>query len=383
MNFSIVIVAFNRPNSLKTLLKSLNKMYCSENIRLIISIDYSVDNDEVKKIADEFKWIHGEKLIIKHIENLGLKKHVLFCGDLTQKYGNLCVLEDDLIVSPNLVDYCSQVLDSYSLNSDIAGFSLYTHRKNIENVLPFYPLKSENDVFLLQYAMSWGQLWTVDQWNSFRQWFDSENDDDFNKSILPTHLSKWSNKSWLKYHIKYCIEKNKFFVYPYYSLTTNSSEVGTHSKKRNTDFQVPLQYSISNKVNYKLGNYSELEKYDAFFENMLSLKKFLNNELSLKNVLIDIYGEKDIIGSKYILTTKVLNYTVIKSFSLELKPVELNILFNIPGEDIFLYDMSKPSKTLKKDINKLNKNLYYFGNIPKKYLVEQLINKIGEKIQKK
>ena len=63
VDIAIVVVTFNRPNSLERLLKSL---YYSDytgysDIILYISIDFS-DNSECQKIAESFDWIHGDKI---------------------------------------------------------------------------------------------------------------------------------------------------------------------------------------------------------------------------------------------------------------------------------------------------------------------------------
>ena len=51
---AIIVIAYNREESLKRLLTSLNNaIYESDDITLIISIDKS-DNEKVFKAADEF-----------------------------------------------------------------------------------------------------------------------------------------------------------------------------------------------------------------------------------------------------------------------------------------------------------------------------------------
>ena len=88
MKPAIVVVSYNRPNSLRRLLNSVKSaVYHSNDIRLIISVDYqdSHNHNEVVQLANEFDWVYGEKKIIEHKENLGLKAHVLSCGDLVNK----------------------------------------------------------------------------------------------------------------------------------------------------------------------------------------------------------------------------------------------------------------------------------------------------------
>lgn len=380
MTFSIVVIAYDRPKSLSRLLESLSKITYNKKIDLIISIDYKLDNVDVTEVAEKFLWRFGNKRIINHTKNMGLKNHVLFCGDLTNEYDNVVILEDDLIVAPNLANYCEQVLSFYDNTDDIAGFSLYTHQKNIENNLPFIPLKTNSDVFLVQYAMSWGQIWTRKQWNSFKYWLEIEDDNDFSKNILPSHLSTWSDKSWLKHHIKYCIEKEKFFVYPYQSLTSNSSEVGTHSNVTNSDFQVPLEYIVNNEKKYLYDEVKKLEKYDSFFENTTRLSKFINEKYGLDNIEIDLYGEKKLGNKRYLLSSNLFNFKIIDSFKMELKPIELNILYQNYGNDIHLYDTQINVPSTKDRKREIRKNLYFFDRLSLDVLIKQLISKIKNKV---
>ena len=102
----IIVVAYNRPNSLQRLLNSLAQADYTgyDSITLIISIDYS-NSPEVISAAKNFTWEFGHKEIIKHSENLGLKKHIIFCGDLTEQYQSVIILEDDLVVAPAFYNY--------------------------------------------------------------------------------------------------------------------------------------------------------------------------------------------------------------------------------------------------------------------------------------
>ena len=141
VDIAIVVVTFNRPNSLERLLKSL---YYSDytgysDIILYISIDFS-DNSECQKIAESFDWIHGDKIIISHNSNLGLKKHILSCGDLVKKHDAIIVLEDDLLVSPQYFKFAVSAYDFYKNDSRIAGISLYNYNYNENAYCGFEPI---------------------------------------------------------------------------------------------------------------------------------------------------------------------------------------------------------------------------------------------------
>lgn len=106
MKIAICAIGYNRVDSLSRLLSSLNAAVYDENVTLIISLDRSKTLD-IKTYSDEFEWKHGEKKVILQECNLGLRKHVLRCGQYMNDYGfdALVVLEDDITVSPYFYSY--------------------------------------------------------------------------------------------------------------------------------------------------------------------------------------------------------------------------------------------------------------------------------------
>lgn len=75
MNIGICVIAYNRIDSLKRVLKTLSEAYYPQNVDLNISIDKS-NTDIVEKFALSYVWTFGRKNVIMHKRNLGLKKHV-------------------------------------------------------------------------------------------------------------------------------------------------------------------------------------------------------------------------------------------------------------------------------------------------------------------
>ena len=151
LNIAIVTIAYNRPDSLTRLLNSLKKVdYEGHNVPLIISIDYSGD-DSVYKVADAFRWDFGEKKVIKHTSNLGLKKHVLTCGDLVEDYDALIVLEDDLIVSKAMYSYAWRAVEKYKGDDNITAISLFTKGWSETAFKPFVAAPSCFDTYNFSY----------------------------------------------------------------------------------------------------------------------------------------------------------------------------------------------------------------------------------------
>lgn len=343
-SFAIVLVCYNRIDGLKRLVSSLEKVdYAGRNdIELIFSVDNS-GTSIVEEFAKQYEWPHGHKTLRTFPERQGLKKHILQCGDYTKLYDVVVVLEDDIFVSDSMYHYASQAADYYWDDERIAGISLYSFQKNwLKWLIRFEPQKSIYDVFFLKVAQSWGQIWTRNKWVLFREWY--QKNEVFEKSDrIPSALNSWPDSSWLKYHDLYCIETGKYFVYPYVSLSTNYSDAGEHNNFTVTDHQVELQYG---KIEYSFVPFSEeCVIYDEFME-----REYLGKYLGVRDdeLTVDIWGNKPKkYYSRYVLTIDALPFKVLKSFSLALRPAELNIIAANIGHDIKLYDMNESASLIQ------------------------------------
>lgn len=330
LSIAIVVVAYSRDKSLERLLCSIGKADIEKGTTLIISIDKS-DNSLVESCAREYDWPFGEKRIIAHTKNMGLKQHILSCGNYLDEFDALVVLEDDLIVSPSFFAYSRLAVEKYWNNEKIAGISLYSHHINPHTGYPFYPSKNIYDAFFIQYAPSWGQVWLKRQWKAFISWYEENQADDFLLPHLPINISHWGKNSWLKYHIKYAIENSKYFVYPYFAFSSTFSDVGAHANLSYTYFQVVLQEGITKSFNFP-DLTQESVRYDCNFERELVIPGY-------DDLCIDLWGTKGNREKKrYWLTTLSLPYKIVKSYDLCLKPIENNINDFNKGNSIFLYD---------------------------------------------
>lgn len=339
-SIAICIVAYNRIDSIQRLLESLSCAQYLQEATLIISVDKS-KTDIVEKYADEFVWTHGKKIVAKHSENLGLRKHILSIGDYLHKYDAIVVLEDDLIVSPSFYNYSLEAVQKYKDDDRIAGISLYGFSTNLQTGAPFVPDRDEYDAFLFQNAQSWGQVWMKNQWFKFKSWYEKHSEEYGDAPHLPHNICHWPKSSWLKYHTKYCIEQNKFFVYPYVPLTFCTGAAGVHSSETNNRVHNVMQQGM--KSGYLFPEYDNAIKYDGFFERLC-----LDRYIEYKDVCFDLYGEK---GNReqhrYWLTTTRAPYKILKEFGLMYIPIEQNIIRSTPGSGIFLYDTTEPQEKPK------------------------------------
>lgn len=372
---AIICVGYNRLNGLKRLIDSLQQAnYPCENIPLIISIDCS-GNEELYKYVKDVVWPFGKKYINIEKKRLGLKKHILQCGDLSEYFKAVIILEDDLYVSPSFYDYTIEVINSYKESDIIAGFSLYAPELNGFVGLPFTPLQNGSDVYLAQDVPTWGECFTYAQWRKFKKWYSNLKEEDILATNMPNQIKLW-NKAWSKYFYTYVVNNNKYFIYPYNSYTTNFSDAGVHGLGSN-DVQVSLL--LKKRRALICLEEENLIRYDVY-QNNEYLYNILN--LSKDEVTIDLYANTYLIDKKkYLLTTRILNFKVIKSYGLRFRPIELNIIQNISGNDIYLYNTSINEKNYRRNNYILID--YYLKGFNKKILLNYIKFIVSNKIKTK
>ena len=337
LNLAIVIVAYNRPDALSRLLNDLKNVdYEGFTVPLIISIDYSGSNGAFE-VADAFEWEFGEKTIIRHQSNLGLKKHVLKCGDLVKDYDALIVLEDDLMVSPAMFSYALRAVEKYKDNKNISAISLYAKGWSETALKTFSPALSGYDTYFIQTAESWGQIWFKDEWFCFKEWLSTHDTSFTDSKTIPLNVRQWDEKSWKKYHIWYFIENNKYTVYPYMGFTKCGGEEGEHVKKDKkvsnvSQIQVPIIESVCKDFRFAEFDDKNAVKYDAFLERV-----YTDNS----ETCFDLYGQKtQYRGYRYVITPKNLNYKIVETYGLLLRPHEDNIKLKEKGDYFVKYDLT-------------------------------------------
>ena len=224
-DFATVVVAYNRVDALKKLLRSvlIARESSGHNGHLIVSVDGGTP--DVVKAAGDILGDTGE--IIARDSKLGLREHVLACGDLTERYENVLVLEDDLLVSPIVYDVIDQVLPVVRQQPDVAAFSLYSFHYNEYAQLPLLHPDYDSDIFYARTGSSWGQVWWREKWQDFRQWL--EHDFDESKCYrVPASVRAWPATSWKRLYNFYLSDRGHYSAVLRYSLTLNAGTEGTH-----------------------------------------------------------------------------------------------------------------------------------------------------------
>lgn len=334
---TIVILAYNRPHALKRLFYSLLLANYPTNVpvNIIISIDKCPDDvlhKEVVLMCNNFEWSFGTKQVIIRPERIGLRQHILAGGNFTATCTSVILLEDDVVVSPVFYDFSLQALNFYYSDPKIAGLSLYTHALSESSRNRFHAIDDDSDTYLMQFA-SWGHVWTDKQWLPFKEWYDKGQQID--EKLPPFLRFEWSEASWKKYYIQYLVNHNLYFACAKQSLVTNFGDAGTHFLTDMDIFQQPLQLANKNWKFNSLKNTKIL--YDVYFEPFASTVKYFVPLLNEYDLEIDLDGKKNPAFSDkaYFLTSQPVKNSI-KSYSKQMFPLFLNVLFNIEGSGIYL-----------------------------------------------
>ena len=106
-------------------------------------------------------------------------------------------------------------------------------------------------------------------------------------------------------------------------------------------------------------------------------------ELEHAPVTVDLYGYKPVCKTRYLLTSKLLNYKIVDSFSCSMRPHEMNVLERMPGNDLFLYDTEQSEKNpVNSKAHHKRKLRYKFKIVKREQAISIMENQIGEDIKK-
>lgn len=127
----IVLFVYNRPEHTKAILDSLNECRLIERSKLIIFADAAKNSSEVHKVNSVKSIIESKKLrcnteIVYQDSNFGLRKSITSgVSQVLDIYEKIIVLEDDLILHKDFLDFLNEALFEFKNNEkvyQISGF---------------------------------------------------------------------------------------------------------------------------------------------------------------------------------------------------------------------------------------------------------------------
>lgn len=279
----IVLFTYNRLEELKRTCNYLQKNNLASQSDLYIFSDGPKNDADIKKtqkIRKYLETIDGFKkiTITKHIHNKGLANTIIDgVSEVIHHYGKVIVLEDDLITSPNFLDFMNQALSFYENESEILSVSGYTLN------LPSLP--GDKDFYFGYRASSWGWGCWKDRWEKV-DWEVSDFEDfienrslrkKFNRggsdmSKMLQSQQEGRNDSWA---IRFCYHQYKHDLKTVFPTTSKVQSIGFSKEATHTvgikRFNTPLDNGNQREFNFeKFQNMNE--QLVKEFQNKFSIK---------------------------------------------------------------------------------------------------------------
>ena len=242
----IAIFTYKRVDFLKKLIHSLKKnLLCKNSVVYFFADKWNNSNDKEKvlEVRNFIKHIDGfkKKIIVFRDKNFGLSKNIISGINFVLKTNKkIIVLEDDLELSHNFLNYINSGLNIYKNTKTVASIHGWSFPINFHKNTPNY--------FFLRGADCWGwgtwkrawekfnsngeELINIIQKNNLKKLFNLNNNYDYFK-MLEDQIEK-KNDSWaIRWHASTFLE-NMYTLYPKLSFVKNNGvKKGTHS---NFDF---------------------------------------------------------------------------------------------------------------------------------------------------
>ncbi|KAK3586254.1 hypothetical protein CHS0354_034249 [Potamilus streckersoni] len=231
VDLRIIVIVYNRAQSLLRLLESLNSAhYFGDRVAIHVWIDRSrtgMIDAETYRVAKRFIFRHGRYYIHNQTCHVGI--YGQWMGTWNPHNGSsekAVILEDDISVSPYFYKWLKLVYKKYSHRDDINGYALQgvsmKHGKFSNGLIE---VDTKHKTFLFPILGTWGFSPKVKHWSQFLEWYrDSLKDPEF-QPIIPGILpSRWWSEftekgkidgMWEMWHIYHA------WINRYYTLYNN------------------------------------------------------------------------------------------------------------------------------------------------------------------
>ena len=163
MNTPLCLFVYNRPKETREILRSLSRCRGADRHDLYVFAD-AAKNDAARPQVDQvrgairaitgFRNVH----LMEAKQNRGLANSIIAgVSSVLAEHGRVIVLEDDLLVTKDFIDYMESALDTYAEDKRIWSISGYS--PNIH-----FPEHYNQALYLTPRASSWGWATWADRW---------------------------------------------------------------------------------------------------------------------------------------------------------------------------------------------------------------------------
>jgi len=161
----ICLFTYNRLEETVHAVEALKRNFLAKESDLYIFSDGPKNvsaEEKVQEVRNYIKAIKGFKsiTIYESAVNKGLARSITEgATEILKQFGKIIVLEDDLISSPNMLNFMNQALDYYQDMPKVFSISAFGHQLKL-------PEGYDYDVYLRGRPYSWGWGTWIDRWNS-------------------------------------------------------------------------------------------------------------------------------------------------------------------------------------------------------------------------
>ena len=291
----ICLFTYNRLDETRQTVEALKCNFLASLSCLYIFSDGPKDETTTQKVNEVrqfLKTINGFKAI-KIFEspiNRGLANSIIDgVTQIIEKYGRVIVLEDDLITSPNFLDFMNHALNFYLSNDKIFSISGYT--------MDLPSLKMYNKDYYLSYrASSWGWATWKNRWQTVDWEMCDYNSFELNPiqqikfmrggSDMPYMLWKQMNGKIDSWAIRWCynqFKNDQLTIYPTVSKIYNIG-FGDNSTHTKTGRHFNPNNFIQAKIdNFNFDNYPSINRnISKEFRSVFSVYNRIKNKILQK-----------------------------------------------------------------------------------------------------
>ena len=285
----IVVFAFNRLDALRNTICSLSINPEAKDSDLFVYVDgprldKEGEVEKVNAVREYVKTISGFKSLTYHFSDHNKKLGPSIIAGVTEvinQYGRIIVIEDDLLVSNNMLAYMNLGLDRFEKEPGVFSISAYSNQVRV-------PKEYKYDAYFGPRSSSWGWATWKDRWDTvdweLQDWSEVERRGElFNHwggSDCYGMLRAWKegrNQSWA---IRFCYSQfvqNKHSLFPILSKIDNKGfdGDGTNCKKWS---RFKFVFDNTNKRSF------------IFPNEITTVKSIVNSALSYHSIWIRIYS---------------------------------------------------------------------------------------------
>ncbi|XP_021359182.1 uncharacterized protein LOC110454129 [Mizuhopecten yessoensis] len=253
LDLRVIVITYNRGNSVLRLLNSLNEAdYLGDKVAIDVWIDRSKDgviHEETYAKARQFKFKHGIINVHNQTQHAGIYGQWMKTWNPSLDSKEIAViLEDDLTVSKYFYKWLKNVHAKYDSLLYINGFALQGYSMKHGGGPGQLRAPDENIVFMYPILGTWGFSPSRENWIKYVKWYDNMSEvSGFHPTVAGILPTLWYNNflkqgktggMWSMWHVYHAWKFKERSIYPNLpgkcGLTINWKEAGLHYSKSQT-----------------------------------------------------------------------------------------------------------------------------------------------------